>query len=106
MVTVPLRGGSMTIGIVGVPRFINPILANGEADLGLVSLIYSGLMRKNNDGTLILDLASNYENSEDGLVYTFTLKDNLYFQDGKPLTALCIIFRKYNAWNYARTSMG
>jgi len=92
MVTVPLRGGSVSLGIVGTPRFINPILANGEADLGLVSLIYSGLMRKNNDGTLIPDLASNYESSEDGLVYTFTLKDNLYFQDGKPITADDVLF--------------
>ena len=92
MVTVPQRGGSVSIGVVGVPRFINPILANGEADLDLVSLVYSGLMRKNSEGVLIPDLASKYEMSENGLTYTFTLKDNLYFQDGKPVTADDIIF--------------
>lgn len=92
MVTVPLRGGSISIGIVGVPRFINPILSNSEADQNLVSLIYSGLMRKSDSGKLIPDLASKYEISENGLIYTFILKDNLYFQDGKPLTADDIIF--------------
>ncbi len=92
MVTVPLRGGSVSIGIVGVPRFINPILANGEADMDMVSLIYSGLMRKDTKGELIPDLASKYEMSQNGLVYTFTLKNNLYFQDGKPITADDVVF--------------
>src|ERR1700686_1016497 len=92
MVTVPLREGSISLGIVGVPRFINPVLANGEADLDLVSLIYSGLMRKGSDGGLIPDLASKYEISTSGLVYTFTLKNNLYFQDGNPITADDVIF--------------
>ncbi|MEK7539490.1 MAG: peptide ABC transporter substrate-binding protein [Patescibacteria group bacterium] len=92
MVTVPLRGGSIALGIVGTPRFINPILANSEADLDLVTLIYSGLMRKGANGTLLPDLAEKYEMSKNGLIYTFTLKNDLYFQDGKPITTDDILF--------------
>lgn len=92
MVRVPMRGGSMSIGIIGVPRFINPVLASSEADLDLAALIYSGLMRKSADGTLIPDLASHYEMSKDGLIYTFTLKDNIYFQDGNPVTVDDVMF--------------
>ncbi len=92
MVSVPLHGGSISEGIIGTPRFINPILANSPADLDLVSLIYSGLMRKNPDGTLSPDLAEKYEMSKDGLVYTFTLKNKIYFQDGKPVTVDDVIF--------------
>ncbi len=92
MVSVPLRGGSISIGVVGVPRFVNPILASGEADQDLSALIYSGLMRKSEDGTLIPDLASGYDMSKDGLNYTFTLKDNIYFQDGEQVTADDVIF--------------
>lgn len=92
MVKVPLHGGSISEGIIGTPRFINPILANSPADLDLVSLIYSGLMRKNSDGGLSPDLAEKYEMSKDGLVYTFTLKDKIYFQDGKPVTADDVVF--------------
>src|SRR3989338_5062340 len=92
MVQVPLRGGSISIGMTGVPRFINPVLANSEADLNLVSLIYSGLMRKSKDGALVPDLAEKYETSANGLMYTFTLKDSSYFQDGKPVTADDILF--------------
>lgn len=92
MVSVPLRGGSISEGIIGTPRFINPILANSPADQDMVSLIYSGLMRKNPDTTLSPDLAERYEVSKDSLIYTFTLKDKIYFQDGKPVTADDVVF--------------
>ncbi len=92
MVEIPLRGGSTSIGVIGVPRFVNPILATSEADLDLVSFIYSGLMRKNENGNLVPDLASKYEMSDNGLVYTFKLKDNLKFHDGKPITSDDVLF--------------
>jgi len=92
MVKVPFKGGSLSIGMVGAPRFVNPILANEETDRNLTTLIYSGLMRKTSDGDIIPDLAEKYEVSDNGLTYTFTLKDNLYFQDGTPLTADDVIF--------------
>lgn len=92
MVRVPLHGGSISEGIIGIPRFINPVLANSPADIDLVSLIYSGLMRKNPDGILFPDLAEKYEISKDGLIYTFILKDKIYFHDGKPVTADDVIF--------------
>jgi len=92
MIKVPLYGGSISEGIIGTPRFVNPVLALSDADRDLVSLIYSGLMRKNVDGTLIPDLAEKYEVSKDGLSYTFTLKNKIFFQDGKPVTIEDIIF--------------
>ncbi len=92
MVNVPLQGGSITEGIVGTPRFVNPVLAFSDADNDLVSLIYSGLMRKNTDGTLTPDLASKYETSKDGLTYTFTLRDKIYFHDNKAVTADDVVF--------------
>lgn len=38
------------------------------------------------------DLASGYEISDDGLVYTITMKDNLKWSDGEPLTAQDVAF--------------
>jgi peptide/nickel transport system substrate-binding protein len=92
LVEVPLKGGTVSIGTVGVPRFINPVLASSQADLDLVTLIYSGLMRKDTKGQLIPDLAEKYESSPDGLSYTFTLKENLSFHNEKPLTADDVLF--------------
>ena len=92
MVKIPLRGGTISEGIIGTPRFVNPILATSPADQDLVALIYSGLMRKNSDGTITPDLAKSYTMSSDGLTYTFVLKNNIYFQNGEPVTADDVIF--------------
>jgi peptide/nickel transport system substrate-binding protein len=92
MVSAPMPGGSISEGIIGTPRFVNPILALSDADRDLVSIIYSGLMRKSVDGELIPDLAEKYEMSKDGLSYTFTLKNKIYFHNGKPVTADDVVF--------------
>lgn len=87
-----MRGGSTSVGIASSPRFINPILASSPADLDIVAMVYSGLMRKDKDGKLIPDLAASYDVSKNGLIYTFTLKDNLFFQDNTQLTTNDIAF--------------
>lgn len=98
-VEIPARGGTVTEGIVGTPRFVNPVLAFSDIDRDLVTLIYSGLLRKNSEGLLISDLAENYEASEDGLSYVFTLKDKIYFHDGEPVTADDVVFTIKEAKN-------
>src|SRR3989344_1829579 len=47
---VPDRGGSLTEGVIGSPRFINPLLAISDADRDLTALVYSGLLRATPDG--------------------------------------------------------
>ncbi len=86
LVAVPDRGGEMTEGVIGIPRFVNPVLAVSDADKDLVSLVFSGLLKATPDGKLVPDLASSYTISPDGRVYTFTLRDDLTFHDGKPIT--------------------
>ena len=92
LVEVPDYGGSLTEGVLGSSRFINPLLASSDIDKDLTSLIYSGLLKVNSKGELVPDLAENYTISSDGLVYTFTLKDNIYFHDGTKLTADDVVF--------------
>lgn len=86
LVEVPTYGGSFTEGMIGVPRFVNPVLATSDADRDVTALVYSGLLRLSSDGTLIPDLAEKYEISDDGLTYSFTLKDALTWHDGAPVT--------------------
>ncbi|MBP6931548.1 MAG: hypothetical protein KBD48_02140 [Candidatus Pacebacteria bacterium] len=92
MVSVPKTGGSISEGIIGIPTFVNPVLAVSSADKDMTTLVYSGLMRKMPDGSIIPDLAKSYEVSNNGLTYTFILKDNLSFHDKEPLSADDIIF--------------
>src|SRR3989344_3890813 len=91
-VSVPVKGGSLSEGIIGSPRFINPILAISDADRDLSALLFSGLLRPSPDGSLIPDLAESYLISDDGLTYTVILKKELYFHDESPITSDDIIF--------------
>ena len=92
IVQVPMQGGYISEGVVGTPRFINPALAISDADRDLTALIYSGLMRKNQEGKIVPDLVEKVENTKDNLNYTFTLKDKIYFQDGTMVTADDVVF--------------
>src|SRR5947199_5325888 len=51
------------------------------------NLIYTGLVSIKGDGTITDQLAASHAVSADGLTYTFTLRPNLTFSDGTPLTA-------------------
>ena len=92
LVSIPASGGSYTEGIIGAPRFINPILAVSDSDHDLTSLIYSGLLKASSDGDYIPDLAQSYTISDDGKTYTFMLRADAKFQDGTPVTADDVVF--------------
>jgi peptide/nickel transport system substrate-binding protein len=92
LVDVPVSGGTITEGIIGVPTLVNPVIALSDADKDLTSLVYSGLMRKTPDGNFIPDLAESFEVTPDGINYTFVIKNDAKFQDGKSVTADDVIF--------------
>lgn len=92
LVNIPTRGGILNEGVVGTARFINPVLAVSDVDQDLTSLVYSGLMRIDEKGELIQDLAESHEVSKDGLSYTFTIRNDATFHDGKNVTADDIVF--------------
>jgi peptide/nickel transport system substrate-binding protein len=83
---MPAHGGSLTEGLIGSPRFINPLLELSDGDRDLTYLVYSGLMRATASGDLIPDLAESYTVSTDGLTYTFKLRPDIYFHDGEKVT--------------------
>lgn len=85
-------GGSITEGIVGTPRFVNPVLALTRADQDITSLIYSGLVKIDETGQLTPDLAESWTMSTDETVYTFTLRNDATFHDGTPVTATDVVF--------------
>lgn len=91
LVSIPMQGGTLSEGVVGTPRFVNPLLAASDADHDLTALVYRGLMRKNSAGDLVPDLAKSFTVSNDGLTYTFTLGDAV-FQDGTKVTSDDVLF--------------
>ena len=91
-IETPAYGGALREGILGAPRLINPVLAQTDADRDLVSLIYTGLLRYDTEGVAAPALAEKYEISNDGLEYTVTLKNKIYWQDGEGITADDVVF--------------
>ncbi|HWH07131.1 MAG TPA: peptide ABC transporter substrate-binding protein [Candidatus Paceibacterota bacterium] len=92
LVTLPAYGGGFTEGIVGTPRFVNPLLALSDADRDLSRLAFAGLMGTGPDGSLIPVLAESYTVSEDGTVYTFVLREGIRFSDNTPITADDVVY--------------
>lgn len=90
--TIPVRGGSFIEGILGTPRFINPVLATTRADQDVTSIVYSGLMKINPDGNLVNDIAKSINLSEDGLTYNIVLRQDVKFHDGTLLTSKDVIY--------------
>ncbi|HOV69375.1 MAG TPA: ABC transporter substrate-binding protein, partial [Clostridia bacterium] len=76
---------AINIGIGGEPVTIDPQKAEDPASMQLAVLIYEGLTRFTNEGILPA-AAISYDISEDGLTYTFTLRKDLKWSDGTPIT--------------------
>lgn len=89
---VAIQGGHHTEGIVGTPRFVNPVLSVSPADRDVEQLVFSGLTRKTREGSVILDLAEDFEVSDDNLIYTFTIAEDARFHDNTPITARDVVF--------------
>lgn len=84
----PMAGGTYIEGMAGAPDRVNPLFAGfNEVDESLVSLIFAGLTRLDENGRPFPDLAENWTVSPDGLTYIFTLRSGLMWQDGAILTA-------------------
>jgi peptide/nickel transport system substrate-binding protein len=92
LTTVPSYGGNITEGIVGTPRFINPVLATSEQDEDLTSLVYAGLTKKDAYGNTIYDMAESIAESDNELRYDVTLNPKAKFHDGTPVTADDVIY--------------
>lgn len=88
----PTRGGSIVEGVLGTPRFVNPVLANTRADQDVTALVYSGLMKISPTGALEPDIAESITVSEDGLTYNIILRKDVRFHDEVPLTARDVVY--------------
>jgi len=90
---VPASGGAIVEGVVGFPRFINPLYADTrDADRDLAELVFSGLFTYDSTGNFIPDLAQNYQVLETGKIIEIQLKEDVLWHDGKPFGADDVVF--------------
>ncbi len=89
--TEPGAGGDdsalMRVGWGDGPDTLNPAYAFIAQTFTIFPLIYSTLTTQAPDGAYVGDLAKSWTVSEDGLTWTFTLRDGVTYHNGTPLTA-------------------
>ncbi|MFN2139771.1 MAG: ABC transporter substrate-binding protein, partial [Candidatus Promineifilaceae bacterium] len=85
------------IGWGGSPDSLNPGLGVLSEAYSIYELVYDAMYQLELDGTYSLELADDVQVSDDGTVWTFTIRDGITFHDGEPLTAEDIAFT-YNLY--------
>ncbi|MGF1562752.1 MAG: ABC transporter substrate-binding protein [Geminicoccaceae bacterium] len=85
--------GVLIVGQIAEPKSMDPHAVTAVNDFRILINVYDGLVRYA-DGTLEVEpaLATDWTISDDGLVYTFTLREGVTFHDGTPLTAEAVTF--------------
>ncbi|WP_342558157.1 ABC transporter substrate-binding protein [Metasolibacillus sp. FSL K6-0083] len=86
------RGDTVVVGLQEPGGVFTPYFNTSGYDGNVQSVMFEPLVDINAKGETVAGLAEDWVISEDGLVYTFTLRDGLKFDDGTPLTAEDIEF--------------
>jgi len=85
---VPTGPRGATLNLMGNdPPTLDPHLSMDATSASYIVEIFSGLVTLSPDLEVVPDIARRWEVSEDGTVYTFYLRDDVKFHDGKPVTA-------------------
>lgn len=83
----PVYGGSVVVGIQQDIDSLDPHKATAAGTKEILFNIFEGLVKPDKNGDLMKAIASDYTVSEDGLVYTFTLREGVKFHNGAVVTA-------------------
>ena len=79
------------------PKTLDPQLNSAVDGSTVIHNAFEGLMREDENSKIIPGTAEKYELSDDGTVYTFHLRDNAKWSDGKPVVAEDFVY----AWKRA-----
>ncbi len=93
---------TLTVGIVnpGPIETLNPFYPGGQsatANSQLLGVMYLSLLSQDPNGTVVPQLAQSWTVNSNATVFTFTLRQNLKWSDGQPLTANDVVFT-FNAF--------
>ena len=85
--------GVLIVGQIAEPKSLDPAAVTAVNDFRILVNIYEGLTRYKS-GTLEVEpsLATDWSISDDGTIYTFTLREGVSFQDGSPFNAEAVKF--------------
>ena len=79
--------GVLRLNLGGEPTILNPLLVTDASSHSVVRFVFNGLLKRNADLQMVPELAASYEVSDDGLTYTFKLREDVLWHDGVPFSA-------------------
>jgi oligopeptide transport system substrate-binding protein len=82
-----LQAGQLNRGTAAEPGTLDPHIATGNSAAPVLYDMNVGLTTFDNDGRVTAGAAESWTISDDGLTYTFTLRPDLKWSDGSPLSA-------------------
>ncbi|CAN5704778.1 ABC transporter substrate-binding protein [soil metagenome] len=86
------QSGTLELAVDGSPAGLDPHKVTAFSSFTIINLIYDGLLEINADLQLEGALAESYEISDDGLTYTFTLREGLEFHNGRAVTSDDVVY--------------
>jgi len=102
----PDPDATLRLGLVLEPDNLDIRHTSGAAlEQILIDNVYEGLVTRTEENEIVPSLASEYEVSEDGLTYTFTLNEGVTFHGGGELTASDVV-ETYNQVRSDETLIG
>ena len=98
--------GEFIYGLATEIDNFDPFVATTADAKSIYFNIYEGLTRVSPDGTFVPAVASEVTVSDDAKVYTFKLRDNVYFHNGNPVTMDDVLYSVQHAIDSALTGYG
>ena len=80
------------LGIGAEPVTLTPAITTNQSTGIVGAMIYNGLVSWMADGTLAPELATSWEIAEDGLTYTFKLREGVTWHDGEAFDSADVVF--------------
>jgi len=88
----PAMGGEIVVGITQDLDSLDPHIAVAAGTDEVLFNIFEGLVKPDKDGNFVEAVAESYAISEDAMTYTFTLRENVKFHNGKTVTVDDVVY--------------
>jgi oligopeptide transport system substrate-binding protein len=83
---------TLTFALQNEPDGLDPGITNNSFASPILLNVFEGLVVYDEDNNIVGGSAESWDISDDGLTYTFNLRDNLRWSDGSPLTAQDFVY--------------
>ncbi len=88
----PRYGGTLRVGMQGDPVGLDPHLTTATLSRNMMENVYDTLVFYSADGRFVPGLAESWTVSPDNLVWTFKLRRNVKFHNGRPMTSEDVVY--------------